>query len=86
MFGSFNFWEILIILVIVLVLFGGKKIPQLAKDLGTGIREFKDSLTNPQPGTRDESRSQSALEDRREEDPPARRPAQAPRKKASRKA
>lgn len=85
MFGSFNFWEILIILVIVLVLFGGKKIPQLAKDLGTGIREFKDSLTNPQSGTREEPRSRSALEDQRDEESSA-PPAQAPRKKASRKA
>ncbi len=85
MFGSFNFWEILIILVIVLVLFGGKKIPQLAKDLGTGIREFKDSLTNPQPGSRDEPRSRSALEDQ-SDDRPSAPSGDAPRKKASRKA
>ncbi|MCB1327595.1 MAG: twin-arginine translocase TatA/TatE family subunit [Spirochaetales bacterium] len=37
--------EILVILVLVLVLFGGRKIPQLAKDLGSGIREFKKSLS-----------------------------------------
>ncbi len=36
----------LVILVAILVLFGGRKIPQLARDLGTGIREFKRSLTN----------------------------------------
>jgi len=33
--------EILVILVIVLILFGGKKLPEFAKSLGTGIREFK---------------------------------------------
>lgn len=33
--------EILVILVIVLLLFGGKKIPELMKGLGTGINEFK---------------------------------------------
>ena len=38
-------WEILIILVVVLVLFGGRKIPQLAKDLGSGIREFRKSMS-----------------------------------------
>ena len=33
-------WEIVIILVIVLVLFGGKKLPELAKGLAKGLREF----------------------------------------------
>ena len=33
--------EILVILVIVLLLFGGKRLPELAKSLGVGIREFK---------------------------------------------
>ena len=33
--------EWIFILVLVLLLFGGKKIPQLAKDLGSGIKEFK---------------------------------------------
>jgi sec-independent protein translocase protein TatA len=35
--------EIIVILVIVLLLFGGKKIPELMKGLGKGIREFKDA-------------------------------------------
>jgi len=33
--------ELILILVVVLVLFGAKKIPELAKGLGTGIKEFK---------------------------------------------
>ncbi|MBA3957337.1 MAG: twin-arginine translocase TatA/TatE family subunit [Parachlamydiaceae bacterium] len=33
--------ELLVILAVVLVLFGGKKLPELAKNLGQGIREFK---------------------------------------------
>ncbi|MCR9144359.1 MAG: twin-arginine translocase TatA/TatE family subunit [bacterium] len=37
--------EIAGIVVIVLLLFGGKKIPQLARDLGTGLREFKRSMS-----------------------------------------
>ena len=44
MFGSLGFTELLIILIIVLILFGGKKIPSLARDIGSGIREFKRSL------------------------------------------
>ncbi len=44
MFSSIGITEILIILTAALLLFGGKKIPQLARDLGTGIREFRRSL------------------------------------------
>lgn len=35
--------EIIIILVIVLLLFGGRKIPELMKGLGKGVKEFKDA-------------------------------------------
>ncbi|MFM7769705.1 MAG: twin-arginine translocase TatA/TatE family subunit [Bacteroidota bacterium] len=38
-----GFKEILIILVIVLLLFGGKKIPELMRGLGRGMKEFKDA-------------------------------------------
>jgi sec-independent protein translocase protein TatA len=41
--GSLGAPEILMILFIVLLLFGAKKIPELAKGLGKGIREFKDA-------------------------------------------
>lgn len=34
-------WEIVLILAVVLLLFGAKKLPELAKGLGTGIKEFK---------------------------------------------
>ena len=34
-------WEILIIFIIILLLFGGKKIPEVARGLGKGLREFK---------------------------------------------
>ena len=38
--------EILIIALIVLLLFGGKKIPELMKGLGKGVRSFKDGMNN----------------------------------------
>ena len=44
MFENIGFGELLIILVVVLVLFGAKKIPELAKGLGKGISEFKKGL------------------------------------------
>ncbi len=34
-------WELLVIFMVILLLFGGKKLPELAKSLGLGIREFK---------------------------------------------
>jgi len=39
--GIFGGWEIVLILAVVLLLFGAKKLPELAKGLGTGIKEFK---------------------------------------------
>ena len=44
MFENLGFTEILIIALILLLLFGGKKIPDLARGLGKGIKLFKKSL------------------------------------------
>ncbi len=41
--GPVGVWQIVVILAIVLLLFGGKKIPELMKGLGSGIKEFKDA-------------------------------------------
>jgi sec-independent protein translocase protein TatA len=45
MFGNLGTTELLIILFIILVFFGAKKIPDLASGLGKGIRSFKDALS-----------------------------------------
>ncbi len=37
----FGGWQVILIIAIILILFGAKKIPELAKGLGTGIKEFK---------------------------------------------
>ena len=37
-------WEILLILIVVLILFGARRLPELAKSLGQGINEFRDSV------------------------------------------
>ena len=37
-------WEILVIVLVVLLLFGGKKIPELMKGLGKGVKSFKDGM------------------------------------------
>ena len=47
-------WEIVIIVLVVLLLFGGKKIPELMKGLGKGVKSFKDGMN----GIDNESTSQ----------------------------
>ena len=44
LFGSLGATEIIIIAFIVLLLFGGKKIPELKKGIGKGVRSFKDGV------------------------------------------
>ena len=41
--GGLGGWEIMIILVFVLIFFGANKIPEIARGMGRGIREFKDA-------------------------------------------
>jgi sec-independent protein translocase protein TatA len=48
--GPLGFREILIILVIILILFGAKRIPELARSLGRGITEFKGGLKGEAQG------------------------------------
>ncbi len=43
--GGIGITELLVVLGIVLVIFGGRRLPQLGRDLGAGMRGFKDSVT-----------------------------------------
>lgn len=45
MFGRLGPMELIIIFLIVILLFGGRKIPEIAKGLGKGIRDFKSSMS-----------------------------------------
>jgi sec-independent protein translocase protein TatA len=51
--------ELLVILLVALLLFGGKKIPELAKGLGEGIRNFKDSLKTPEEPPRPDEKKKA---------------------------
>ena len=44
--GVIGPWQVVIIVALILVLFGGKKIPELMKGLGKGIRSFKEGMNN----------------------------------------
>ena len=51
--GNLGTGEILIIALIVLLLFGGKKIPELMKGLGKGVRSFKDGMSDVEKDIKD---------------------------------
>jgi sec-independent protein translocase protein TatA len=51
--GEIGFEKILLILLIVLLLFGARRIPELAGSMGKGIREFKKNLSDPDRAARD---------------------------------
>ncbi|NBX75450.1 MAG: twin-arginine translocase TatA/TatE family subunit [Proteobacteria bacterium] len=57
MLGNLGFTEMLVLGGVVLLVFGPKRLPELAKGLGKGIREFKKALS--QPEEKDESDSDS---------------------------
>ena len=56
--------ELIIVLVIVLLIFGPKRLPGLGKQLGSGMREFKDSISGK--GGRDDDDETERAENRRE--------------------
>jgi sec-independent protein translocase protein TatA len=52
--GRLGVTEILLIIGVILLMFGGKKIPELMKGLGTGIKEFKNAAKEDQPADKKE--------------------------------
>jgi len=81
MFGNLGFPELLIIMVVILLLFGAKRIPEIAGSMGKGIREFKKNIND---ATREVTSETSASEpprltaselERRRETEEAERPA-----------
>lgn len=53
--------EIILILIVVLIFFGGKRIPEFARGLGKGIREFKDAAS----GIKNEIEKEASTEDKK---------------------
>ena len=44
LFGSLGFWEIALIVLAIVLLFGGKKIPELMRGIGKGVKSFKEGM------------------------------------------
>ena len=53
LFGPIGAWEIVLILLIVVFLFGARRIPEIARGLGEGIRGFRSSLKGDVPEAED---------------------------------
>jgi sec-independent protein translocase protein TatA len=41
---NITFWEVLLVVLVIVLLFGGKKIPELMKGLGKGVKSFKEGM------------------------------------------
>lgn len=54
--GSIGFQEILVIALIVLLLFGGKKIPELMRGLGKGVKNFKDGMNGSETNSENQTK------------------------------
>jgi sec-independent protein translocase protein TatA len=66
-FNSIGAPELLIVLVIVLLIFGPKRLPGLGRQLGSGMREFKDSISGKISSDDDEDDDDRAAERRKTE-------------------
>jgi len=55
--GGISFWQILIILIVILILFGGKKIRTMGSDLGESLKGFKKAIKDEDSTTNAESKS-----------------------------
>ena len=51
--GPLGWPEIIIILVVLLLLFGAKRLPEMGRSLGRGMREFKDAVTTSEPESKE---------------------------------
>lgn len=56
--GQIGPWQIALIVLVVLLLFGGRKIPELMKGLGSGIKEFKNA-TKDEDEKKDDKKSET---------------------------
>ena len=66
---AIGYGQIIVIVLVVILLFGGKKIPELMRGMGRGVREFKDAMENPAAGDEKNGKEQAAPQESRKETP-----------------
>ena len=65
--GIIGMQEVLVIAVVVLVLFGGKKIPELMRGLGSGVKSFKEGMKDGMPDDDDARQDAQQKTEKKEE-------------------
>lgn len=65
-------WELIIIVLVILLIFGGKKIPELMKGLGKGVKSFREGMKEVDEQVSDELNRDSAQKDGSAKDEPRR--------------
>jgi sec-independent protein translocase protein TatA len=68
--GYLQPWHIIVLLAIALLLFGGKRLPEVGRSLGHGMREFKDAVTGNAPQPPDEGQPELPVAQASATDPP----------------
>jgi sec-independent protein translocase protein TatA len=68
MFSGISIWQLLIILVIIMLLFGTKKLRNMGGDLGSAIKGFKDSMKDGEEEQKDAQTSDRVIENGEEAD------------------
>ena len=59
--GVFGPWQIVLIVLVILLLFGGKKIPELMRGLGKGVKEFKNGMDEVNKDLNTESKKEDKV-------------------------
>ena len=61
LFQNIGVWEILLLLLVLLLVFGPKRLPEMGRSLGRGMREFKESITGQNRGEEEEKKQTATL-------------------------
>ncbi|MBO7074614.1 MAG: twin-arginine translocase TatA/TatE family subunit [Bacteroidales bacterium] len=56
--GGIGTGELLLIILAILLIFGGKKIPELMRGMGKGVKEFKDAMNEPTGDKKDDEKKE----------------------------
>lgn len=66
--GSLGFWEILLIVLVILLLFGGKKIPELMRGLGKGMKSFRQGMNEVEDEIKEATKEFEAIDSKKADD------------------
>jgi sec-independent protein translocase protein TatA len=66
--GSLGFWEILLIVLVFLLLFGGKKIPELMHGLGKGMKSFRQGMNEVEDEIKEATKEFETLDSKEKEE------------------